>query len=66
MTPATIADELVKQLKKALRNIHTSVLENLVAGMPQRMHDCIANKVSHIGKQTGKQNVVLTLYTGYK
>lgn len=50
MTPANTADELVKQLKRAWCNIHPSVLENLVAGMPQRMRDCIANKGDHIGK----------------
>ena len=50
MTSATTAGELVKQLKPAWRNIHLIVLENLLAGMPQRTRDCIVDKVDHIEK----------------
>ena len=50
MTPATSAGELAEQLKKAWGRIKPDVLENLVAGMPQHMHDCIAMKGSYIGK----------------
>ena len=50
MTPATSAGELAEQLKKAWGRIKPDVLENLVAGMPQCMHDCIAMKGGYIGK----------------
>ena len=50
MTPATAADEMMKQRKRAWCNIQSNMLENQMAGMAQRMRDCIANKVDHIGK----------------
>ena len=50
MTPATSAGELAGRLKKAWGRIKPDVLENLVAGMPQRMRDCIAMRGGYIGK----------------
>ena len=50
MTPATSASELAEQLKKAWGRIKPDVLDNLMAGMSQRVHDCIAMKGSHTGK----------------
>ena len=50
MTPATSAGELAKQLKKAWGRNKPDVLENLVVGMPPRMHDCSAMKGGYIGK----------------
>ena len=50
MTPATSASELAEQLKKEWGRIKPDVLESLMGGMPQRVHDCIAMKGSHIEK----------------
>ena len=50
MTPATSASELAEQFKKAWARIKPDVLENLMAGMSQCVHGCVAMKDSHSGK----------------
>ena len=50
MTPATSASDPAEQFKKAWGRIKPDLLENLMAGMPQRVHGCIAMKGSRSGK----------------
>ena len=47
---ATSTDHLETQVKTAWRRIKSSVLESLVAGMPQRMSDCVKMNGGYIGK----------------
>ena len=49
-TPATSTAQLEAQVKTAWCRIKPSVLESLVAGMPQRMRDCVAMEGGSIGK----------------
>ena len=48
--PSVNITGLVRQLKRAWANISPSVLANLAAGMPNRMHCCIAVKGGFVGK----------------
>lgn len=48
--PAADLSELVKQVRRAWANISPTVLRNLIAGMPNRMTQCIAKKGGYIGK----------------
>ena len=49
-TPATSTAQLEAQVKTAWGRIKSSVLESLVAGMSQRMRDCVATEGGSIGK----------------
>ena len=49
-TPATSTAQMEAQFKTAWGRIKPSVLESLVAGMPQRMRGCVAMEGGCIGK----------------